>query len=146
MKSSGVASGGDKSMEMSNWFLCSMFSDRSDRWMDGEMLLLMEGVENEGEIVVPPASELGCEWKGVEGCVVEAVLSAIVRLLYLCASPDASRKFVASPGERRGLLSYLSPPIDFSNFGELRLRKGWEVEGEEQVRELRWVVGWSAEK
>jgi hypothetical protein len=81
MKSSGVDSGGDKSMEISNWFFCSMFSDRSGRLSDPEVLLLMDGVENEGEVIVPPTSELGCEWKGVEGCVVEAVLSAIVRLL-----------------------------------------------------------------
>ena len=64
---------------MSNWFLCSIFSDR----LIPEMLLLME-VANDGEVEVPPMSELGFDeydsWKGVEGCV-EAVLSAIVRLL-----------------------------------------------------------------
>jgi hypothetical protein len=55
----------------------------------------MEDFENDGEVDVASMSELGIgendSWKGVEGCV-EAVLSAIVRLLCVCASPDASRK------------------------------------------------------
>ena len=65
--SSGVASGGDKSIELiSRALLRSMFSDR----LTPERMLFMDNDEA-GEVEVAPKSELAFNeydsWKGVEG-------------------------------------------------------------------------------